>query len=119
MNPAEEYILTQPEPYRSVLLHVQAVIEKTLPRLSLHYKWRVPYYYLNGKPFCYLNVNFKKQFVDVGFSKGFQLTVHVPLLVADGGRNTIKSLRYQTLDAIDHEVLRAVLQDAVTLYPSP
>lgn len=33
MNPAEDYILSQPEPFRSMLLHLQSVIEHRYPIL--------------------------------------------------------------------------------------
>ncbi|NNL61027.1 MAG: DUF1801 domain-containing protein, partial [Flavobacteriaceae bacterium] len=46
MNPAEEYILNQPEPFRSILMHLQVVLEHTLPEAELKYKWRIPCYYI-------------------------------------------------------------------------
>ena len=45
MKPAAEYILNQPEPYRSILLHVQAIIELTIPDLQLLYKYKIPFYF--------------------------------------------------------------------------
>ena len=45
MNPAEDYILKQDEPFRSILLHLQIVIETTIPEVELMYKWKVPFYY--------------------------------------------------------------------------
>ena len=67
MNPAEDYILNQPEPYRSMLMHL--LIEHTIPEAELKYKYKIPFYYIFGKPFCYFNASHKKQFVDVGFGK--------------------------------------------------
>ena len=55
MKPAEDYILKQPEPYRSILLHLQLVIEQTLPEVELKYKWRLPCYYIGKRPICYMN----------------------------------------------------------------
>jgi len=40
MNPAENYILNQPEPYKTILLHLQILVEHTLPELELKYKYR-------------------------------------------------------------------------------
>tara|TARA_R100000935_G_scaffold2644_1_gene7077 strand:+ start:3815 stop:3943 length:129 start_codon:yes stop_codon:yes gene_type:complete len=37
MNPAEEYILNQPEPYRGILLFLQSVIEGDIPGVELKY----------------------------------------------------------------------------------
>lgn len=43
---------------------------------------------------------------------GFQLQLHQNLLISDGGRSKVKSLRYKTLEEIDYEVLIALLKEA-------
>lgn len=116
MKPAELYILNQPEKYRDILLHIISVVQNTLPEATLEYKWGIPYFYYKKKPFCYLNACHKNQFVDVGFAKGFQLKKHHQYLIADNGRNTIKSLRYYALERIDNNVLVEVIEEAMILY---
>lgn len=111
MNPAEDYILNQPEPYKGILLQVQLLIETTVPEVELRFKYKIPFYYLGGKPFCYLNVPPKKTYVDVGFWSSAHLSVHVDKMITKG-RKVIKSLRYHTLADLDAEVLIAVLQEA-------
>ena len=106
------YILNQPENYRDILLHVVAVIEQVVPEATLEYKWKIPFFYIGKKPFCYLNASHKKQFVDVAFMDGFQLKSHQNLLIADGGRSRVKSLRYKTLEEIDNDVLIDLLKEA-------
>lgn len=59
--------------------------------------------------------NHKKGFVDLGFAKGFQLQCNQVYLV-DEKRNAEKSLRYTSLETIDHEVLVDVLAEAIALY---
>ncbi len=110
MKPAEEYILLQPEPYRSVLLHLQAVIELALPELQLLYKYKIPFYYLGKKPFLYLNASHKKQFVDVAFFRGYDLTLHQDQLKGEG-RTQVKSLQYKSLAEIDNTVLVDLLHE--------
>ena len=68
MNPAEAYILKQPEPYKSILLQLQTIIEAIAPNTELLYKWRIPFYYSNGIPLCYLNQS--KDYVDLAFWHG-------------------------------------------------
>jgi hypothetical protein len=109
VNPAEDYILKQEEPFRSILLHLQVVIETTLPQVELLYKWKVPFYYIGKAPICYLNVT--KGYVDVGFWAGRHFTQHLDILVGDK-RKYVKSLRYWRLDEIDHQVLTDILQEA-------
>ena len=116
MKPADLYVLNQSEPYRSILLHVIAVVENALPDITLEYKWKIPYLYYKKKPFCYLNASHKHQFVDVGFAKGFHLKNNLDFLIADNGRNTVKSLRYTSLEKMDHEVLISVIKEASSLY---
>lgn len=109
MNPAEDYILNQPEPYRSILLHLQAVIENTIPDAELKYKYKIPFYYISNRPLCYLNHS--KNYVDLGFWNASHLTVHLEHMCTKG-RKMMKSLRYKKLEDIDEKVLIDVLQDA-------
>ncbi len=111
MNPAENYILNQPEPFRSILLHVKSVIEYVIPEVELKYKWKIPCFYVDKSPICYLNVALKKNFVDVGFWNAAHLTKHLDKMVSEN-RKVVKSLRYSTLEEIDNTVLTAILQEA-------
>ncbi len=112
MNPAENYILNQTEPFRSILLHLQLVIEHTIKDLDLKYKYKIPFYYINGKPFCYMNQS--KNYVDLGFWSASHLTKHVELMVTEK-RKVMKSLRYKSLQEIDDVILIEVLQDAYSV----
>ena len=116
MNPAQSYIIHQPEPYRSILVQLSAIIESVLPEVQLKFKWSIPYYYLQGKPFCFLNASHKRRYVDLAFNKGFQLQQYQELLVAGGGRKTFKSLRYSDQNSIDDQVLVAVILEAAEYY---
>lgn len=111
MNPAEDYILNQQEPYKSILLHLQVIIESSFNDVELKYKYKIPFYYLHDKPFCYLNVPKKKDFVEVGFWASAHLTKYNEYLISDG-RKVVKSFRYKTVDAINQEILLTVLQEA-------
>ncbi|MDC8004449.1 DUF1801 domain-containing protein [Aureisphaera galaxeae] len=111
MNPAEEYILRQEEPFRSMLIHIQVIIEATVPDVRLAYKWRLPFFYVEKKPICYLNVT--KGYVDIGFWTAKYFTKHKELLVSEN-RKQVKSLRYWNLDEINDPVLIEVLEQAYT-----
>ena len=114
MKPQDLYILNQPEKYRDMLLHVMAVIEHELPEATLEFKWKIPFFYYNGKPFCFLNASHKGGFVDVVFSKGYQLQNNLEFLIGEK-RNTYKSLRYFSLESIDNKILASVIQEAKQL----
>ena len=70
MNQAENYILNQPEPYRSIMLYIRSVILKTLPNVEEKYNYGIPFYHHNKKPMCYLNILKGTNFVDVAFVQG-------------------------------------------------
>ncbi len=110
MKPAEEYILKQEEPLRSILLHLQILIETNFKEVELLYKWKLPFYYLKGKPLCYFNAT-KKGFVDVGFYSKTTLKAYNEHLVLEK-RKAVKSLRYYCLKEINKEVLVSVLLEA-------
>lgn len=108
MNPAEKYILDQPQPYRDILLYLQTVIEKTIPEVELKYKYCIPFYYLNNKPYCYLNQS--KNYVDIGFWNSAHLTKNLEYMITEN-RKIIRSLRYKNLEEINATILTEVLQD--------
>ncbi|MGB5652522.1 MAG: DUF1801 domain-containing protein [Robiginitalea sp.] len=111
VNPAAQYILNQHEPFRSILLQLQGLIEQAVPECTLKYKYRLPFYYLNGKPFCYLNCS--KDYVDLGFMRGAWLKSHSDVLITKD-RKAVKSLRYRKVEEIDVEILLEVLQEAIS-----
>jgi hypothetical protein len=112
VNPAAQYILNQHEPYRTILLQLQSLIAHAAPESTLKYRYRLPFYYLKGKPFCYLNCS--KGFVDLGFMRGSWLQGNAEVLISKD-RKVVKSLRYRTVEEIDVEVLLEVLQEAVAV----
>ena len=109
MNPAEEYMLKQSEPFKGILLYLQTIIEGSIPDLELKYKYKIPFYYLEGRPFCYLN--HAKDYIDIGFWNAAHLSVHLDKMET-AGRKMMKSLRYRSLEEIDLTVLTEVLQNA-------
>jgi len=111
LNPAEEYILKQQEPYRSILLHLQVVIEQTIPEVELKYKWRIPCYYTGKRPICYLNKS--KDYIDVGFWHSAHISKHTEHLVTEK-RKVVKSLRYKSLNDINNIILVDILNEVAS-----
>ncbi|NJB37336.1 DUF1801 domain-containing protein [Croceivirga sp. JEA036] len=114
MNPAEAYILNQPEPYRSILLHLQMTIQSLVPDVELKYKWNIPCFYVGKSPICYLNASHKNKYVDIAFWNSAHLTKHLDKMNSEN-RKVVKSLRYSSLEAIDDQVLHEVLEEAYSL----
>ncbi|MDT0540463.1 MULTISPECIES: DUF1801 domain-containing protein [Croceitalea] len=114
MNPAEEYILSREEPYRSILLHIKAVIEMVISEVDMKYKWNIPCFYAGKQPICYLNASYKGKYVDVAFWNSSHLTKHIELMVSQD-RKVVKSLRYTSLQEIDDVILAEVLKESYAL----
>ncbi len=113
MNPAEEYILSQPEPKRSILLHLKAVIEAVLPEATMKCKWGIPCFYVEKYPICYFTAPSKKDYVDIAFWTSAHLSKHIERMITEK-RKVVKSLRYTTLEEIDDTVLTEVLEEVNT-----
>ncbi|WP_299112342.1 DUF1801 domain-containing protein [uncultured Winogradskyella sp.] len=109
MNPAEAHILKQQEPYKSIYLHLQVIIEHTLPEAVLLYKWRLPCYYIDKRPICYINQS--KDYVDVGFWHSAHLSEKWNAYLVTEKRKVVKSLRYKTLKDIDDSVFISILKE--------
>lgn len=113
MKPAEVYILKQAEPFKSILLNLQVIIQSYFNDVDLKFKWKIPFFYLNKKPFCYLNVVTKRGFVDLGFwSSNSSCSKYEKFLISDG-RKVVKSLRYRSLDDINEDLLILVLKESI------
>jgi hypothetical protein len=110
MKPAEEYILRQEEPFKSILLHLQLLIESAFPEVEMKFKWKIPVYYINGKQLCYLNISHKKGYVDVGFWAKNILDEYNAYLISEK-RTVVKSLRYTSINKINEEILIEVLTE--------
>ena len=116
MNPAEAYILKQQEPYKSILLQLQAIINAVVPEAELLYKWKIPFYYFNGIPLCFLNQS--KNYVDLGFwhfDKMEKFTVYF----VDTNRKSLRSLRFKTIEDINDEIVMYVLQKQLEMNTNP
>lgn len=108
MKPAEAYILNQIEPYKSILLHLQILIEHTFVEAHMEYKWSIPCYYVGTRPICYLNQS--KDYVDVGFWHSAHLTKYTEYMISDN-RKVVKSMRYKSLDDIDDVLFINILKE--------
>ncbi|WJJ96099.1 DUF1801 domain-containing protein [Algibacter luteus] len=116
MNPAEEYILKKEEPYKSILLQLQVVIEAVLPNSEMLYKWRIPFFYNRGIPICFLNQS--KDYVDLAFWHFEHMDRYTEYFVGTN-RKSIRSLRYKSVEDIDDEIIVYVLEKQLEINTNP
>jgi Domain of unknown function (DU1801) len=86
----DNFFLSIPEPQRSALLFLRQFFINDM-QLEENWKFNTPFYYYNGKWFCYISYNRKKNHeIYIGFVKG-HLVNHKALLAE--GRKQIKVYR--------------------------
>ncbi|WP_420593004.1 DUF1801 domain-containing protein [Robiginitalea biformata] len=112
MNPAENYILEACEPYRGIMVQLQLLIHREIPSAELRFKYRLPFYYVDNRPFCYMNQS--RDYVDLGFARAAHLTRHLDKMESKG-RKHMRSLRYRSAEEIDAAILSDVLREAYSV----
>jgi len=112
MNPVEQHILNQKEPYQSIMLYVRSVVFRTLSNVEEKYKYKVPYYVHNNKPILYLNVLKGTNYVDVAFIQGVLLEEKYPQLKNDNNRKQVRSLQVKSLEDFNEPQFVLLLKDA-------
>ena len=113
MNPAEEHILKQIEPYKSIMMHLQVLMEYALPPADFLYKWRMPCYYIDNRSICYIPQS--KDYVDVGFWHSAHLSEKRNNYLITENRKVVKSLRYRSVEDVNDIVFMSVLKEIVDL----
>ncbi|NJN77650.1 MAG: DUF1801 domain-containing protein [Saprospiraceae bacterium] len=72
----ENYIERQNADNQIILYILRDVILGFNPLIEERFSYKIPFYYFNNKPLCYLNVN-REGVVDLGFTKGYLMTDHL------------------------------------------
>lgn len=88
----DNFFLKIPEPQQSCLLFLRQFFIENM-KLQENWKFNTPFYYYNGKWFCYISYSAKRNHeIYIGFVKGYK--VSHPKLLAEG-RKQIKVYRIQ------------------------
>jgi hypothetical protein len=109
----DEFYLGKTEPNRSCLFALRDFITHLHPDITEEWKYKMPFFYLKGKMFCYLWMNKKSEQPYIGVVRGSQIehpdlvyekTTYVKILYIDPKKN------------IPIRKLNAILKKAVSLY---
>lgn len=65
-----QFFLRLEEPQKGCFMALRQIILNWNPVISEHWKYKVPFYYYNGKPFCYLWKDKKTNEPYIGMVKG-------------------------------------------------
>ena len=115
MNPAENYILKQAEPFQSIMIHVRTVILSALDHMEEKFSYSLPFFHYKKKPLVYLNILKGCDFVDVAFLRGVELESRFPELSNYNNRKQVRSLQFNSLEEIDDLRLQQILLAAAEL----
>ncbi|AOW21753.1 DUF1801 domain-containing protein [Urechidicola croceus] len=115
MNPVEQYLYSQNEPYQSIMLYVRIVIFKTLPKVEERFSYKIPFYYQDKKPMIYLNVLKGTNFVDVAFVQGCFLEKQFPILKDYNNRKQVRSIQIEKIEDLDELEFVNLLKSASQL----
>ena len=115
MKPVDQYIFNQKEPHQSIMLYLRSVILKTLPEVDEKLSYKIPFYYYDKKPMCYLNILKKTNYVDVAFIQGIFLEDKFSELKDYNNRKQVRSLQVKDLEDFDELMFTELLKEAASL----
>ncbi|TXG38767.1 DUF1801 domain-containing protein [Seonamhaeicola maritimus] len=108
--------MNQTEPYQSIMLYVRDIIQNTLPEVQEKYNYGIPFYHYKGKPFIYLNILKRTNFVDVAFVKGVLMKDQFPQLKDYNNRKNVRSMQYTSIESINQQELSKIINTAAKTY---
>lgn len=112
LNELENYYFSLPEPDQSTLLFLRQFILDHSNMITEHFKFRTPFFYFNGKMFCYLSIEKKTERIYIGFVRGNKMK-HKALIA--GNRTQIKVYYIDKEKDLDVKTLKQLLRESEKL----
>lgn len=113
MNEIEQFFQRQPEPNRGTFLALRQYILSLDEKMTCEYKYKLPYMYLKGKPFCYFWKDKITQEPYIGVSRAKY--IDHPLL-EQGDRKLMKIIRINPNEDLPIEELTPIFKNLMRLY---
>ena len=107
----DDYILNQKPEIAAIMEYLRQLIHSCSPKITEKIRYKIPFFGGN-KMICYLNP--KKNAVDFGFCKGYELSNVQGLLNGDE-RNTVKVISISSIEEINQMELREIINEAIIL----
>lgn len=111
LNELENYYFALPEPDQSTLLFLRRFLLDHSNKVTEHFKFRTPFFYYNGKMFCYLSIEKKTKRIYIGFVRGYAMN-HKSLIA--GNRTQIKVYYIDKEKDLKIKELKQLLKEAIT-----
>ena len=109
----DNYFLNLPEPNRGCMLLLKDVILRQDENITMHWKYKAPFFYYKNKMFCYLWTDKKTTEPYIGFVEGAR--IESPFL-EQGNRTRMKILRINPNVDIELKIIEQLLNTALNFY---
>ncbi len=109
----DHYYLNKEEPTKSCLQALRDYILNSTNLLTEAWKYRMPFFCINGKMFCYLWTDKKTGWPYIGFVEGRNID-HPSLELGD--RKRMKILRINPTQDLPTKTINEILDEALLLY---
>lgn len=112
LDPLESYYASLPLEYGELFLFLREYISEFDKRISEHFKWKCPFFYFEGKPFCFLNYTKKNPKIYIGFTPPGLLKsepIDHPALIS-GGRKMLRIFPLDIEEDLDLDLLKEILK---------
>lgn len=106
----EQYYFDKPEPLRGFLLAMKDIIQGMDSRITPEWKYGMPFFYLDGKMFCYFWFDKKNGQPYLGFMNGNKM-VHPKL--ESGDRKRVRIYRLDPDKDIPLDEVEYLLREAI------
>lgn len=114
LNDLDQFFLDKDEPNKSCFMALRQTILDFSPQLSEHWKYKLPFYYFKGRPFCYLWQDKKTTQPYIGIVKGKY--INSPILI-QGDRKKMKVFMIDPDENLPVKDIYAVFIEATKYYP--
>ncbi len=111
MTAVDDFILDQPDPQKEILQYLHLLLTEELGLIP-KIRYKIPFYYYKSW-ICYLNP-LKEGGIELAFTRGNELSNEQGLLNFKG-RKQVCGLDIRSVNAIPHEALYEILQEALIL----
>jgi hypothetical protein len=112
-NEFENFFLQFDEPVSSCFLALKSIILMQDKSITTAWKYRMPFFYLNGKMFCYIRLDKKTQKPYLGLVEGGKIE-HPKLIKGD--RSRMKIMLFDANEDLPIDDLNFVLKEAMKFY---
>ena len=113
MDEIDNFYTSKPEPLKGCLLSLRDLILRSDPELEEAWKYRMPFFYLRKRMFCYLWVDKKTSVPYIGIVEGRKLS-H-PRLVQEK-RSRMKVMFIDPTSDLPVRIIGRILKSAASLY---